>query len=116
MMTGRHLLYALALVATPVVASAARVPSAVYNGLSYGPSWTHAGPAVRVARPGHYRYSNERSGDQSYGHSNDNSDEQSNGHSNGHSNDNSDEQSNGHSNDHHRLDNDQGGDSNGAGP
>ena len=100
MMTGRHLLYALALVATPVVASAARVPSAVYNGLSYGPSWTHAGPAVRVARPGHYRYSNERSGDQSYGHSNDNSDEQSNG----------------HSNDHHRLDNDQGGDSNGAGP
>ena len=98
MMTSRHFLYALALVATPVMASAARVPSAVYNGLSYGPSWSHAGPAVRVARPGHYRYSDEQSDNQS----------------NGNSNDHSDDQSNGHSNDHHRHNDDQ-GDSNGDG-
>ena len=98
-MTGRHLLYALALVATPVMASAAQVPSAVYNGLSYGSSWTHAGPAVRVARPGHYQYSNEQSDDQS----------------NGNTNDHSDDQDNGHSNDHHHHNDDQGGDSNGDG-
>lgn len=99
MMTGRHLLYALALVATPVMASAAQVPSAVYNGLSYGSSWTHAGPAVRVARPGHYQYSNEQSDDQS----------------NGNTNDHSDDQDNGHSNDHHHHNDDQGGGSNGDG-
>ena len=99
MMTGRHLLYALALVATPVMASAAQVPSAVYNGLSYGSSWTHAGPAVRVARPGHYQYSNEQSDDQS----------------NGNTNDHSDDQDNGHSNDHHHHNGDQGGGSNGDG-
>ncbi|AWP23717.1 hypothetical protein C4901_10590 [Acidiferrobacter sp. SPIII_3] len=58
-MTGRHLLYVAALVATPLMASAARVPSAAYNGLSYGASRTHAGPAVLVARPGRYRYSDE---------------------------------------------------------
>ena len=99
MMTGRHLLYALALVATPVMASAAQVPSAVYNGLSYGSSWTHAGPAVRVARPGHYQYSNEQSDDQS----------------NGNTNDHSGDQDNGHSNDHHHHNDDQGGGSNGDG-
>lgn len=35
-----------------MVASAAKVPSAVYNGLDYGVPRTHAGPAARVARPG----------------------------------------------------------------
>jgi hypothetical protein len=58
-MIGKHLLYVLALVATPVAASAAQVPSAVYNGLNYGRPRTHAGPAVRVASPGHYRHSDE---------------------------------------------------------
>lgn len=39
------------LAAVLMVASAAKVPSAVYNGLGYGVPLTHAGPAVRVARP-----------------------------------------------------------------
>lgn len=58
-MIGKHLLYAMALVATPLMASAAQGPSAIYNGLNYGRSRTHAGPAVRVASSGHYRYSDE---------------------------------------------------------
>lgn len=39
---------------------AAQVPSAVYNGLDYGKPKTHSGPAVRVARPGHFKRSDER--------------------------------------------------------
>ncbi len=56
----KRLVLGAALVVTSVAVYAAQVPSAVYNGLNYGKSRTYSGPAVRVARPGHFKRSDER--------------------------------------------------------
>lgn len=60
-MPTKTLLTALVWLGATSGALAARVPSAVYNGLNYGYHRTHAGAAVRAARPGSYhRTDNER--------------------------------------------------------
>ncbi|AWP23649.1 hypothetical protein C4901_10185 [Acidiferrobacter sp. SPIII_3] len=67
-MEGKRLLVVSALAALPVAAMAAQVPSAVYNGLNYDRTRTHAGPPVRVARPGRYRHSDVRRPERSTNH------------------------------------------------
>ena len=55
----RHLVFCAVVAAGSSAAYAVQVPSAEYNGLSYGRGQTHAGPAVRVARPGRFQRSDE---------------------------------------------------------
>ncbi len=59
-MVPKRLVFCAAMIAVSGAGYAAQVPSAEYNGLNYGRAKTHAGPVVRVARPGHLQRSDER--------------------------------------------------------